>query len=140
MIKPNIVIVPQADGTTKAVKFYNLSVFEYWLGMKTEYLYQLLKRGWFPDSPYVREKNFPRPHTQRLYTDLMVEEAVELYENHYPVYYRGRDPLLREGYKRQIANYLEQVIALQNKWKEVDYVNLAPEAYVPRRKNVKPTS
>lgn len=108
------------NGEVEVIEFQNISVFEYRLGHRKSYLKRLESISRFPKTPYVREMK--NGLILRLYTYQQVEDVVALFQEEYPVVYRGRDLILKEKYKQDMLNYEKKVRELEKKWKETDYL------------------
>ncbi len=113
------------EGRRKFIRFNTLQDLEFYMGWKAATFNTMILKGYFPETPYsVSRKDGKRV---RLYTPKMLEEVVELTENHYPVYYRGRNVLIKEHYREQLKLYAERVKQLQEKWNTEDYISLERE-------------
>jgi hypothetical protein len=128
----------EVNGEKKPIEFYTVQALEYYLGWNKDYFKVLEDKTWFPRTPYIQEiKRGTRLFPMRLYTRTMLQEVVELVENHYPVLYRGRDPIRKQRYVRELDDYGVLVKELQDKWNREDYLAKEPATYPPmqRRKN-----
>ncbi len=120
------------NGEKKPIEFYTLSVMEYYLGWRSTYIKELETNKLFPATPYGKKHNLSG--NTRLYTKTMVEEAVELVENYYPIHYSGRDLILKEVHNQQKLAYAALVKELQEKWNTEDYLTKETATYRPLKR------
>jgi len=126
------------NGEKKPIEFYMVSAMEYHLGLTGNYIKELERKGMFPRTPYVWTKNGLGTKTNvRLFTKTQLDEVIELVENHYPVLYRGHDPIRKKLYQDASLDYSSRVRELEKKWKSEDYLAKEAPTYRPinRRKH-----
>ena len=109
----------QCKSGIKPLLLFSTTALEYYFGWKSYRIASLEKQDYIPKTPYLNVNKFKK--RSRLYTRTMMKELIDLVDIHYPVYYKGGDPILKEVYKRKIIEYKTKVKALQEKWSSEDY-------------------
>lgn len=120
-----VILECEVGDKKKVIEFYTPAALEFYLGISKRSIKQFEDMGLLPKAEYLKPTAFGK--LARLYTKRQVEELIELFEDHYPVFYRGKGLVARETYKKRREEYKEKVIELGNKWRTIDYLELEPE-------------